>query len=159
MVHPVGNPQHLSDALLKFAVLAISSRNLAGNGDVVFGRERGQQVEFLKHESDLALSHLCPLTVRQMGEIHAVNQYAAGSWPGQPAHNVEERGLAAAGRPNDADELPLLHLETNTTQGRHLDFADAIDLGDVLDLDDGGHGCSLNISRGKVTGDREQGTG
>ncbi|EAU68504.1 hypothetical protein STIAU_7349 [Stigmatella aurantiaca DW4/3-1] len=53
------------------------------------------------------------------------------------ADEVEQRGLPAAGRSRDGDELSREHLQRDTSQRGDLHLAEMVALGDVLDGDDG----------------------
>src|SRR5208282_596400 len=59
----------------------------------------------------------------------------------QSAENVEEGGLAAARRAHHAEEFSSLHLEGDAAHRRHVHFADAIGLADILDLNNCRHRC------------------
>src|SRR5579863_10787371 len=98
--------------------------------------ERGQQIEFLKHESNLALAHTSPFSVGKLCEVIFVDDYTPGISSGQPAQKIKKRGLAAARRANDAHKLTLLHAKGNPAQRRHFDFAYAVGLTHIHGFDD-----------------------
>src|SRR4029077_4609515 len=88
--------------------------------------ERGQNIEFLEYESDLALAQPGALAVGKGGEIHSVDGNASRIRAGQSAKQIKECGLAAARRADDGDELTLLHTEGNAAQGWHIHFANPV---------------------------------
>ena len=49
------------------------------------------------------------------------------------AENVQKRGFAGAGRPDNREKFPLLHGEGDIVHGVHGVFAAAVDLGQVFD--------------------------
>jgi len=49
---------------------------------------------------------------------------------------VQQRGFAAAGGPEQDEELALIKIEIDTAQRMHRDLAHAIDLGDAARLED-----------------------
>ncbi len=51
--------------------------------------------------------------------------------------DVQQRRLAAAGRPHDGDEIALVDLEVDAVQGDGLDLVGAIDLEHVVELEHG----------------------
>src|SRR5689334_14456050 len=139
MVEPPGNSQHLRYPVKQRFVQAVFASNLTGNFNVALGGECWQKIEFLEDEANLLFAHLRASRVRHLGEIRAVNGDSSGGRSRESTQNIEQRGFAAAGRANNAHELTLHHGKAHATQGRHIDFADAIDLGDIFSLDEWGH--------------------
>ena len=129
-------PSSCGDALDTLAVrgVMVYAGDVARDLDVAFGGQRGQQVEFLKDEADFRAPQAGAVGVGQLGEVDAVDDDAAGVGVREPAENVEQGRLAAARRADDGDELTLLDFERYASQGRHIDFADAIGLAHVLSL-------------------------
>ena len=123
-----------SGALAIFRRVAVPG-NVARDLDIAFGGQRGQQVEFLKHEADLAAAKLVRPASDMCGEVDAVDEHAAGVGVGEAAENIEERRLAAARRANDGDKLALFDCQRDAAQSLHIDFADAVSLADILSLD------------------------
>jgi len=139
MVEPSGNSQHLRYSVKQRFVQAVFACNLTGNFNIALGRERWQKVEFLEDEANLLFAHFRALRVRHPGKICPVNGDSSGGRSRESAQNIEQRGFTAAGRAHNTDELTLLHGKAYATQGWHIDFADAVDLGDIFSLDDRGH--------------------
>ncbi len=129
-----------SNCVMRRGALAIFRRvvvagNVARDLDIAFGRQRRQQVELLKHETDLAAAKPGAAGVGHGGEVDAVDEHVAGVGVREAAENIEERRLAAARRPDDGDELALLDCQRDAAQRLHIDFTDAVSLADVLCLD------------------------
>ena len=83
----------------------------------------------------------------------AVELVAAGVEGLEQAGDVEERGLAGAGRAGDGDELPGLHLEREVAQRVRLDEVGAVDLADVVHLEHVGLLASSGTHLGYRDGD------
>ena len=98
--------------------------------------ERGQQVEFLKDESDLALAHAGAFAVGERGQVVAVEHDAAAVGVGESAQKIEKSGFAAARGADDADEFALLHAEGDAAQGLDLNFAYVVGLAQVFGFDE-----------------------
>ena len=116
----------------------IGSRgDLGDQGDVLAGGQAGDQVVELEDEADVLAA-----VARQGGVVGggqvvvAVADGAAGGHV-QAAEDVEQRRFAAAGRPEQDDELALVQVEVDAAQGVDLDLAHAVDLGDPAGLEDG----------------------
>jgi len=124
---------------------AIFPADLVSDADIAHGIESGEQIEFLKDKSDFALAQGGAPGIGELREINAVDQHAPAGWPGETTEDVEERGLAAARRANDADKLTAVHGKTGPAQGRNIDLADVINLADVLCLDDMRHGQIFSL--------------
>ena len=127
--------------------------NVEGNLDIVAGGEGWQQVELLEDEADFTPPQMCPLGVRGVGEVSAVDQHPAGIGLGKSAENIEEGGLAAARRAYNAEKLSLFHLKGDAAHRRNVHFADAIGLADILDLNNCCHRCvrpSYTSGRGRT---------
>ena len=98
--------------LQKLLVLRqVAAGDLPRNFDVASRRQRGQQIELLKHEANLRLAQYGALRIGQLGKIDAINQHASRSRPREPAKDVEERRFSAARGSDNADELARRHNE------------------------------------------------
>src|SRR6185437_448911 len=78
--------------------------------DVVLDGAPRQQPEFLKHHGAVAA---------RAGDALAVHQHVARIRFGQAEQNIEEGALAAAGRPDDREELALLDIDIEIAQRPH----------------------------------------
>src|SRR5262249_21967311 len=79
---------------------------------VAVGGEPGKQRLLLEHDHALRTGPL---------DRNPVGKHATGIGLGQSGHDVEQRGLAAARRSNQAEELALADFERNVIEG--VDFA------------------------------------
>ena len=60
-------------------------RDFPGDVDIGARIERGQQVEFLEYEANLALAHAGSFCVGERGQVVAVQHHTASVGPRQPA--------------------------------------------------------------------------
>src|SRR5438552_1581853 len=145
MIQPPGNAQHLRDLIQIGAIQTVDTGDLMRDGDVAGGVECGQKIEFLKDKSNAAAAQASALGVGKAREVSAFNHHAAGSGASESAKNVEESGLAAARWAHDANEFAGLDRERDAGQCRNIDFADAVNLGQVLRLDHRAHVRLLSL--------------
>ena len=108
-----------------------------GQLHVVERRGSREQVESLKHEANLLVSHARQLVFGGLGDVLAVEDVLAGRRPIETAGDVHERGLAGAGRTGDRDELARLDRQRHAAQRVNLDLTDGVDLGEILDVNYG----------------------
>ena len=108
--------------------------------DVLQRRGARQQVEVLEDEADRLVAEVRQLVVGEAGDVLPLQQVAAGGGAVEAAEQVHQRRLARARGPHDGDELALRDLERDAAERRQLDVAHPVDLGDVLQLDQGGLG-------------------
>ena len=71
----------------------------------------------LEHETDLPAVEPGQLALRQASEVPASEPDPALRWRVQPAHEVEERGLARPGLPLDQHQGPRLDREADPVHG------------------------------------------
>ena len=107
--------QHLADAALDLAVLDLLAAQ--AEGDVLVDREVREEGVVLEDGVDV------PPVRRQPGHVLAVQLDQAGRRLLEAADHAQRRGLAAAGRPQEGEELAVAHLEV-----------DVVDGGDVAEL-------------------------
>src|SRR5262249_36021209 len=86
-----------------------------------------QQVRLLEDHPDLTRARPSDLT--------AVEENAAVRERVQTRHRPEERGLAAAARPQDADELAVVHVDRDVIERVNRTGPPFVDLRRVLDED------------------------
>ncbi len=139
MLETLGDAEHLGDFFEERRIGLGDTGDINGDLDVRAGAEGREKIEFLKDESDLALAQTGALAVGERGEIDAIDGDASGIGAGESAEQVEERGLAAAGRADDSNELSSLHGEGNTAQGGDIDFADAVGFAQIYGFNEGRH--------------------
>ncbi len=137
VLQAISNPKQVGEMVEVFPIeLFRATGNFMRQQDIVHGAEGRQQVEFLKHKTDLLLAQPGTLRIAQSGEIDAVNQQAPGGWPGQASDVVKKRRLSASGGANDTDKLPGLNLEGNGTESLNFDFSCAINFAEMIGEDD-----------------------
>src|SRR5580704_9791229 len=126
MIEPLRETEQVANAEEECGVTIAVSRNLLGNRDVGTRVQRRQQIELLKYEADLALSHPGSLSIGKRGEVVSIHHYLAGIGPRQPAEEVKQSGLAAARRPDDGNEFSFFHAEGDAAEGGYIDLSYAI---------------------------------
>jgi hypothetical protein len=82
-------------------------------GDVVADREMAEQGQRLEHHAELA-----PVR-RHRRDVGFVEQHAAGGRRLQPGDDAQQGGLAAAGRPEEAHQLPGRNQQVDVGHGQH----------------------------------------
>ena len=83
----------------------------------------GQEVRLLEHHADLRV---------RAGHRLAVEQHLAGGEAMQPGHRPQERGLAAAGRADDRDDLAVHDVERAAVDGEQVARPGVVHLGGAL---------------------------
>ena len=78
------------------------------------------------------------------GQVLAAVGDRAGGRHVEAAEDVQQRRLAAAGRPEQDEELRFEQLEADAAQRVHVDLTHVVDLGDVARGEDG----RLHVCRG-----------
>ena len=103
------------------ALLLVGLDHLQHRADVLLDVEAAEDRGFLRQVADAeprALVH------RQRGDVVAVELDAAGVGFDQPGDHVEDRGLAGAVRPEQADRLAAAHVEAGALH--HLSRAEGL---------------------------------
>jgi hypothetical protein len=104
--------EHVGDARLDLRVLHL--RPPEAERDVLEDREVREQRVVLEHGVHVALVR------RQPGHVLALELDPAGRRLLEPADHPERRRLAAARRPEQAEELPVHHFEIDVIHGVHI---------------------------------------
>ena len=86
---------------------------MGADPDVVEHRKIGKQSDVLEGAADADFGD--PVR-RPLQDAHAFHQDVAGARLVEPAEAVEERGLAGAVRPDQAEDLALMHVERHAVQ-------------------------------------------
>jgi hypothetical protein len=110
------------------------------------GQARNQVVE-LKHEPDVVAPVARQHRLLGVREIVVAPIRLARRRHVEAAQNVEERRLAAAGRPEQDDELAFADLEVDVAQRVHLDFAHPVDLAEAARDEDRRAGTIARAAR------------
>src|SRR6185312_2126519 len=142
------NAEHLRHLIEEFRIVTVASGDLPRDFYVVAGRQRGKQIELLEYETDFAFAHGGALRVRETAEVFSINDDPPRGRPGQAAQDVKQSRLSAAGRAHDADKLAVIYGKTYAIKRKHIDLADAINLADILCLNDLPHAIDLIRARG-----------
>ena len=79
-------------------------------------RERGEQVEVLKHKAHAAAADQCPLVVVQLRQVPAFQQDLPAGGLFHARQQVQQRALAGAGGSHDGQELALMHGQIDAAQ-------------------------------------------
>src|SRR5262249_15007624 len=92
---------------------------LEWNRDVLEGGQRGNQVEGLEDVADGVAAEARERILAEPGQLDSVHHDAPGRGPVEARDQAEQRGLAAARRPGDRDELAGRHLEEDLREHVH----------------------------------------
>ena len=95
---------------------------------VLPGRQAGNQIVELKHEADVLAAVAGERGVVEFGELLPAVEHRAAGGHVEPAQDIEQRALAAAGRAQQHDELAGVQIEVDAAERVHVDFAHVIDL-------------------------------
>jgi hypothetical protein len=108
MPQPVAEPDGLQRLRGPHPALgrADSQRHQRGL-DILLRAQRGDEVEGLEDEPDRRGSDLRDLALPQGGQVLAVEVHDAGGRPVQAAKDLQQRGLAVAGRALDGQPLAV----------------------------------------------------
>ena len=98
---------------------------------VLARRETGDEVVELEHEPDVLAAVAGQLAFVRGGEIVVEEVDLPAGGRVEAAQDVEQRGLAAARRAQDHDELAPAEIQVHGAQRVHFDLAHAIDLGEA----------------------------
>jgi hypothetical protein len=129
--------QQLAGALVDF--FSRPAAQVERKADVLDAGERRQQVEELEDEADLVPPHSGQVIVGQVGEAFPVDADLTGGWPIESADEIQECGLAGAGRPDDGDHLAARDREGDGVEGDDVAFAGE-PFGDGVEGDHRSHG-------------------
>ena len=115
-----------ADAVQQFVdpdAIGLGALDLEGEVDVGVEVAPGQEVGLLEHHADLGV---------WAGHRLAVEQHLAGGEAMQPRHRPEQRGLAAARRADDRDDLAIHDVERATVDGEQVARPGVVHLGGAL---------------------------
>src|SRR5437764_15482959 len=94
MAETLGQTQEPNNLLeVSGVVAAILAGDVYGNINVGSGIECGQQIEFLKYETDFRLAEAGARRIREAGEIHSINDYFAAIGASESTDHIEQCGL------------------------------------------------------------------
>src|SRR4029453_5878604 len=111
---------------------AINQRQLR----VLARRCAAQQIETLKHETELAIADLRELITIEPGNVCIIQEILTGTWPVEAAKDVHERRFACAARAHLSEEFAFVNFQRNAAHGGHFHFACVIDLMHVNELNE-----------------------
>ena len=97
-----------------------------GQGDVLRGREAGDEIIRLEDETDRGPPVDGPLLPAHGRQVAVVDPHAAGIRRVQAAQQVQQRRLPRAADAEDRHELPLLDVQIHIGQGPNFRRADAV---------------------------------
>jgi hypothetical protein len=150
VLQPLRQTQQIGDAIEVCRIAVAVAGDFLRHQNIRTGIEGRQQVKLLEHEPDLTLAHARALRVGQSRKIVAIEHHAAAVGASQPSEQVKQRGLSAAGRPHDADELAFLHAEGNSAEGLDFDLAYVIGLAQIFCFDERSRHACKNLTRSRT---------
>ena len=98
------------------------SQELCRNTHVLESGQRGYQLKALKHEANVSPSKCRKRILSQRGDCDAVNHDLTAFRAVEPREQAEQRGLTAARRPSDRQELPAGDIQVHVVQHRQRAF-------------------------------------
>ncbi len=107
--------------------------------DVALRREHRHQVVELKHETHVGCPPPRQRAAAELVDVLAAHADAAGAGHIQPADQVEQGGLAGAGRPHQRKEIAFGDIQVDVMQHLDLLLAALVGLGQIADLDQRAH--------------------
>src|SRR4029450_736867 len=102
--------------------------DLLGTFEIAFGRQCREQIEALKHESDLAAANVSTFCVGNFRKILTVDKYRTTCRAEQSSEQMQQSRFAAPGRAHDRNELAFLDLERNAAESRNLELSHRVRL-------------------------------
>ena len=108
--------------------------------NVLVSGENGDEVVKLKDVSNVSGAPPGELGPREGAEVLPIDDQLAITGAVDPRNHVEEGGLSGARGPHEGEKLTLWNLETEMVQGRDEVGPLPEGLGEVAQLNGGGHG-------------------
>src|SRR6266850_1590206 len=127
--------------------------DLQGNRDILLALRRGElgqqqrqfdialraqhrhQVVELEHEADVVRAPVCELAAGKLVNAAAADADLARARLIETADQIEQRGLARAGRTHQRDEVALGNIQSESVQDLDFLLAALVNLADAADLD------------------------
>jgi len=101
----------------------------------VFNRTRpGEQIEGLKYEPDLAVSHQRPLIAGKCSDVLSIQPIVTGTGPVKTAQDIHEGGFSRARRAYQGHEFAPGNPKRNAAKHRHFDLAHVIGFLNILEF-------------------------
>ena len=114
------------------AALHLAAVQQQGQGDVLLHVQHGDEIEKLVNQTDLPPAENGQVGLVQLVDVGAVDIHLTGGGDIHAAQNVQQRGFAGTGGPDDGHKLPLLHRERYIVQCFDRCVALAVYLGQML---------------------------
>ena len=103
--------KELRDSGIQFRLVDVMESREDGKEDVLFRRQRWNQIEGLEDDTDVLPSEQRQLMVVERGEIRAVDDDVARCRLRKSRNQMEKRGLAGAAGAHDCEKLALRDVE------------------------------------------------
>ena len=127
--------QQLPGPLLHLPLRRLFDRIGGRHPHVLQGRDAGEQIEALKHETDAAAAKLRQLLRRKLGDLDAVEAIRAGGGPVQATQQIHERGLTRARGAHQGHELSAFDGQRDILEHRQVHVAEPVRLVEMLQFD------------------------
>jgi len=101
----------LRDSGIQLCFVDVMESRKDGKENVLFRRQRWNQIEGLENDADVLPSKQCQLMVVERGEIRAVDDDVAGCRLRKSRDEMEKRGLAGTAGAHDGEKLALRDVE------------------------------------------------
>src|SRR5918996_796817 len=123
---PMGEPVPESDRVdhgVEPGPVHVPASDVEGKGDVLGGRERGNEVVGLEDEADSIPPQQGEPFVVERGEVDLADEDRARGGPVEAGQAVQEGGLPRPGRAHDRGEPARLEVEGDAAEGLHRRLA------------------------------------
>jgi hypothetical protein len=137
LVAPVGQPdglQHVHHACTPLGTREAEHQQRIF--DILIRRQHRDQIEALEHETDVAAAKIRQPVVGHLADILPAHLDPAGVRPVDASDQIEQRGLAAAGRPDHHAEMARGDGQADIGQCRHADAPGQINPADPIEPHD-----------------------
>jgi hypothetical protein len=136
MFHTIRNPQQAEDRLKCWIEVRMASGDVLHNANIIFRRQRRQQVVLLKNEPDCGLAKVCPLRTGHPRQIASIDPNVSRGRRCQPAEDMKQRRFARSGRSDDPYKFAFSNVQVDTAKSVNLHIANLISFGQTTHLDD-----------------------
>ena len=138
MIGKAGQSDHVQEVLGALAAgLHRQAEDLGGQQDIVDDLAPFEQQRLLKHHADI--------TTGPERHILAADADRAFICRQEIGEDLQDRGLAAARRPDEGNELAIVDLHGDIRDGKHFLVAGLVGLADILQLDDAFAHCASSL--------------
>ena len=97
--------------------------------DVLIGRQGGDEGKELEDKADRAAAHIGALVAVELADVLAVDEHLPAGGLVQAADQLQQGGLARAGRPDQGGKFAAFDGQVDAAQGLGFDLANLVNCG------------------------------